>query len=329
MRTVGTDPSPHPLPAPRGEVEAIARRQARLAAAAVVASALALALAPAARGDELAPTGKGAADGGVLWVGPRPSAPPRRVVTLAPSLTDVVLALGKREVLVGVTRLDDAPEVASVPRVGGFLDPNPEVVLGLRPDLVIWVTDGGAVAAVRQLAALSRASARPFPILAIPIVSVADVLATPRIVGEALGDPAAGERLSRALAARVEAVRARAANLPRRRVLFVVGREPLVVAGPGSFPDELLRIIGCVNAATGPRPWPVYPLEKAVAADPEVVVDAAAREPARGIARLSAIPAVRRGAVFRLPDDGLLRPGPRMIAGLEELLHGVHPEARR
>jgi iron complex transport system substrate-binding protein len=109
----------------------------------------------------------------------------------------------------------------------------------------------------------------------------------------------------------------------------VVGREPLVVAGPGSFPDELLRLAGAENAVAGDRPWPVYPLELAVAADPDVVVDAAVNEPADGIARISAVPAVRRGAVVRLANDDALRPGPRLVRGLEALAAALHPEERR
>jgi iron complex transport system substrate-binding protein len=308
------------------------------AVGALLATALALAASPAARAapgaaarpaDALRPTGKGAADGGAIRVGPRSSVPPRRVVTLAPSLTDVVLALGLEDRLVGVTRLDDAREVAKVPRVGGFLDPNPEAILALEPDLVLWVTDGGALAVVRRLAELSAASSRPFPILAIPIVSVEDTFAAARLVGEALGEPGRGDALAKRMDAAVAGVRGRSKGLPAKRVLFVVGREPLVVAGPGSFPDELLRIAGCRNVVGGVRPWPVYPLEKAVADDPEVLVDAAAREPAEGIARLAAIPAVRRGDVVRLQNDDLLRAGPRMIAGLEALFRAVHPEAPR
>jgi iron complex transport system substrate-binding protein len=301
----------------------------RAVAALTVAAALLVAREGAAAGDPLRPSGKGAADGGAAWFGPRPQAPPRRIVVLAPSLTDVVLALGHGDRLVGVTLLDDAPEVARVKRVGGFLDPNPEAILGLSPDLVLWVTDGGALAAVRRLAELSASSRKPFPILAIPIVSVADVLVTPRIVGDALGDAAGGERLGKELAAAVDGVRRRAKGLPRKRVLFVVGREPLVVAGPGSFPDELLSLAGAENVVRGVRPWPVYPLEKAVADDPELVVDAAAREPAAGIERLGPIRAVREKRVVRLPNDDLLRPGPRMVRGLEDLFRGIHGEERR
>jgi iron complex transport system substrate-binding protein len=288
-------------------------------AAACAAAALATWPPPAGAEDPLAPRARHLAEGGPVWVGTPPATPPQRVVVLAPNLTDVVLALGLGDRLVGVTTVDERPEVRSLPRVGGFIDPNPEAILGLRPDLVLWATDGGAVAPMRRLSQLAQGSSRPFPILALDVVSVADVLATPRVVGEALGAPEAGRRLSTALAAGVERVRSRAGGLPRRRVLLLVGREPLVVAGPGSYPDELLRLLGCENAVGGDRPWPVYPMEKAVAANPDLVVDAAVREPSDGIQRLSAIPAVRRGDVIRLRNDDLLRPGPLMVEGLEEL----------
>lgn len=284
-----------------------------------------------ARGAEepLRSSGLGLAAGGPRWVGPRPVAPPRRVVVLAPSLTDVILAMGLGDRLVGVTRHDDASEVARLPRVGGYIDPSPEAILALAPDLVLWVTDGGAVDAVRRLAELSLASRRPFPIAALQIDGLADVLALPRTVGEALGEPARGERLGRELAEGVEAVRRRAATARPRRVLFLVGRQPLVVAGARAFPDELLRVCGDSNVVRGDRPWPVYPLELAVAANPDVVVDAAASEPAEGIRRLAAIPAVRRGDVVRIRNDDLIRPGPRMIRGLAELFSLLHPEAAR
>jgi iron complex transport system substrate-binding protein len=267
-------------------------------------------------------TGEGAASGGARWLGPPPPASPRRVVSLAPSLTDTVVALGEASRLVGVTRYDDAPEVRSLPRVGGFLDPSVEAVLGLRPDLVLWLTDAGAFPALRRIAELG------VPVRAIPVVTVADVLACARLVGEALGSPAAGERLARSLDEAVARAGRRARDLPRVRVLMVIGRDPLVVAGPGSYPDALLGIAGGVNVAEGGRPWPVYSLEKAAAANPDLVVDAAVLEPPEGLARLAAIPAVRAGRVVRLRNDDALRPGPRLAAALEDLLRALHPEAR-
>ena len=282
-------------------------------------------LLPALAASDVTPDVRGReaarAASGVVWLGPKAPSAPRRVVTLAPSLTDTVVALGLADRIVGVTRYDDAPEVRDRPRVGGFLDPVPEAVLALRPDLVLWITDGGALGPVERLAALG------LPVLALPIVSVADVLAGARIVAAALGEPAAGERVAARLEAGVAQVRVRAANVKPVRVLFVVGREPLVVAGPGSFPDELLRLAGAVNVATGGRPWPVYPLERAVADDPDIVIDGAVDEPPEGLKRLAAIPAIARGRVVRLADAGALRPGPRLPAALDALFRALHPEA--
>jgi iron complex transport system substrate-binding protein len=112
------------------------------------------------------------------------------------------------------------------------------------------------------------------------------------------------------------------------RALFVVGRDPLVVAGPGSYPDELLRLAGGENVVKNARPWPVYPVERAVADDPAVVIDGAVLEPPAGIARLAPIPAVRRGAVYRLRDDTALRPGPRLPKALDEPSAALHDRAK-
>jgi iron complex transport system substrate-binding protein len=268
--------------------------------------------------------GPTAANGGIRVLGPPPPSNPRRVVSLAPSATDIVVALGLGDRLVGVTRFDHAPEVKDLARVGGFLDPSVEAVVALRPDLVLWLADGGALPAVTRIAALG------IPVMAIPIVSVADVLASCRAVGRALNDSGAGERLASGLEDALARVRRRAAPFPVRRVLLVVGREPLVVAGPGSYPDELLQAVGGRNVVGGSVAWPVYPLERAAALDPEVVVDAAVNEHGATPNRsLSAIPTVRRGGLRTLESDDALRPGPRLARALEQLFEAVHPEAAR
>ncbi len=281
---------------------------ARIRSASAIAVAVLAAVAPASA----RPAEPALPRGEPTWLGPRPPARPVRVVSLAPSLTDTVVALGETTRLVGVTRYDTAPEVRALPRVGGFIDPSPEAVLGLRPDLVLWLADGGALPAVRRIAELG------VPVLAIPVVGVPDVMRAARTVAAALGDPAGGERLASRLEGAIRDAERRAAGRARRRVLLVVGRDPLVVAGPGSYPDALLRIAGAENVVGGTRPWPVYSLERAVADDPDLVVDAAVNEPADPT-RLSAIPAVRAGRVVRLPDDRVLRPGPELPSALAQL----------
>jgi iron complex transport system substrate-binding protein len=266
---------------------------------------------------------RGAAQGGIERLGPPPPRVAARVVSLAPSATDIVVALGLADRLVGVTRFDNGPEVARVARVGGFLDPSTEAVVALHPDLVLWITDAGAAPAVRRLAELG------VPVLAVPVIGVEDVLAATRAIASALGAPEAGEREAARLQQAIDRTRARSGGLARPRVLFVVGREPLVLAGPGSYPDALLGIVGARNAMGGKIAWPVVPVETAVGLDPDLVVDAAVNEHGgTGDGGLSAIPAVRRGAIVRLPDDAALRPGPRLVHALEELFRGVHPERR-
>lgn len=274
---------------------------------AALSALLLLSAAPAAAGDVVLSRGE------PTWLGPPAPARPARVVSLAPSITDTVIALGEAGRLVGVTRYDTAPEVKALPRVGGFLDPSPEAVLALRPDLVLWLADGGALPPVRRIAELG------VPVLALPVVGVPDVLRAARRVGAALGNPEAGERLAASMETAVRRAEERASTLPRRRVLLVIGRDPLVVAGPGSYPDALLRIAGGENVVRGDRPWPIYSLERAVADDPDLVVDAAVNEPADAISRLSAIPAVKAGRVVRLPDDRVLRPGPELPSALSQL----------
>lgn len=266
---------------------------------------------------------QGIAAGGLRWLGPPPPARPRRVISLAPSVTDTIVALGHADRLVGVTRFDTSPEVAKVPRVGGFLDPSVEAVVALRPDLVVWLTDGSALAPVTRIAELG------IPVMAVPIIGVDDVIAASRALGAALGDVAAGERLAARISGAIARARARAAALPRRRVLFVVGREPLVVAGPRSYPDELLSLVGAVNVVRGTTAWPVFPVERAAALDPDLVIDAAVIEHGGGKVGLEAIPAVRRGAIRRLASDDALRPGPALVRTLDELLLAIHPEAAR
>jgi iron complex transport system substrate-binding protein len=158
---------------------------------------------------------------------------------------------------------------------------------------------------------------------------VADVVASARAIGGALGAEAAGERLARSLEGSIARVRTRAAGLRRPRVLFVVGKEPLVVAGPGSYPDELLRIAGGENVVQGTRSWPVYPVEKAVADAPDLVIDAARLEHGGGEGHLSAIAAAPRGRLVQLDNDDALRPGPRLVRALDRLFAVLHPEASR
>ena len=261
----------------------------------------------------------GAAPRAPLHLGPKPSASPQRLVTLAPSLTETVLALGAGERIVGVSRFDDAPEVCALPKVGGYSDPSVEAVVALRPDLVLCEPSPGNRSAVERMAALGT------PVLAVPLGSEEEILAALREVGAALGLAEKGVELANRVKARVEAVRARARPVARVRTLVVYDWEPLVVAGPGSFGDGMLASAGATNAADSARsPYPVFSAELAIRAEPQVIVDASdVRGPARE--RLLSLPGMKQ-ARLAVASPSLFRPGPRYGEAVEELFGLLHPE---
>jgi len=258
------------------------------------------------------------------WLGPKPKAGAavRRVITLAPSLTETVLALGAGDRLVGVSRFDERPEVKALPRVGGFVDPSVEAVVALKPDLVLVQPAPGNQQPVEKMAELGA------PVLLLPLHSVAQVLVAVRECGKALGrEPAAGALVEKIEQTRAQ-VRRRAAALPHPRVLFVYGWEPLVVTGPGSFADELLRDAGAVNAADqATTPYPVYSVESVLRARVDVVVNAVGVHEGGGD-KLRGLPGLGSARWVELPSQDLLHPGPQLAEGLEMLFRLLHPELK-
>jgi len=253
-------------------------------------------------------------------LGPPPRIPVQRVVTLAPSLTDVVLALESREQLVGVSRFDERPEVKTLPRVGGFVDPSVEAVLALRPGLVLVQPGPGNRSPVEKLASLGT------PVLALPLHTVEDVFRAITETGRVLGKEPQARHQVQALQKAREAIRQRAAGLPRKQVLVVYGFTPLIVAGPGSFADELLSDVGAGNAASMARvPFASYSTEALLAQPPDLILDCSQDE--KGAARFHALPGISR-LPMRKTSRSLMQPGPALDPALKELFTLVHGDAR-
>lgn len=237
---------------------------------------------------------------------------PARVLSLAPSNTEWVFALGAGDRLVGRTDACDAPpEAARVPSVGGLFPPELERILLTRPDLVLMI-EGHAD--LRE-----TLTARGIPVLVLQPATAAAAVADVRLLGQALGAPAKGEALASRLEADLAAIHP---ATPPRRVFYEVWHDPVTGAGPATFVGDLLRRAGGENVLRPEAgPWPVVPLETLVLARPEVIIAGSAASAAaiRGGERpgLSATPAARDGRVYHVPDpDWLARPGPRMVQGL-------------
>ena len=258
----------------------------------------------------------------VTWLGPAPRAPTelKRVVTIAPSLTETVVALGAGDRLVGVSRFDELPQVEKVARVGGFSDPSLETIVALKPDLVVVQKGPGNQRPVETLASLG------ISVMAVPLTTIADVSDAIQELGRVLGR----ERIAAELVTLLEATRGHLRARSKSRtahptVLFVYGFSPLVVAGPGSFADELLQDCGARNAAqAAPTPYPTYSLERAVKLAPDVVIDAA--DVASGREEVRALGSLRHARWRSVPTRALLHPGPGLalaLLQLEALLYGA------
>lgn len=253
--------------------------------------------------------------------------PPRRIIPLAPSLTEILFALGAGDSVVGVIDYADyPPEAGGKPTVGGGVDPNLEVIVTLRPDLVLIAADANRWETLIQLEQLQ------IPVFGVKSVGVEGVLASILKVGEAVGRQPQAEGLIAHMRRRMAAVSQKVSVLARPRVLYVVWIDPLIVAGGETVIDDLINLAGGANIVRTPG-FPRYSLEELVIDPPDVILLALDRgglhhgEALRRLPVWREVRPVREGAV-RVLDAGLMsRPGPRIVDAVELLARLLHPEA--
>ena len=251
---------------------------------------------------------------------------PRRIVSLAPSVTETVFALGFGNRLVGVTSHCDYPvEAKRLPKIGDFMSPSVEVIAAKQPDLVIGVTGATDPARAREIERLG------IKITLVSVSSVSEILSSFKRIAALLGDPDAGATLVEKITAQFGKVKRRIAPAPRRSTLLAVGLRPLVAVGGKNFLDELITLAGGENiAGNASQPWLNLPDEYVVAKAPQVIIQAGmgsdASRPTRQWSDLKSIPAVKERRVYTYNSDKILRPGPRIGEGLEEIARLIHPE---
>jgi len=251
---------------------------------------------------------------------------PRRIVSLAPSITETVFALGFGNRLVGVTSHCDYPaEAKRLPKIGDFMSPSLEVIAAKQPDLVIGVTGATDPARAREIERLG------IKITLVSVSSVSEILSSFKRIAALLGDPDAGATLVEKITAQFGKVKRRIAPAPRRSTLLAVGLRPLVAVGGKNFLDELITLAGGENiAGNASQPWLNLPDEYVVAKAPQVIIQAGMGSDAGGPTRqwsdLKSIPAVKERRVYTYNSDKILRPGPRIGEGLEEIARLIHPE---
>jgi iron complex transport system substrate-binding protein len=253
------------------------------------------------------------------------AAEPQRIVTFAPSMTEIVYALGLGDRLVGVSgSFDDfPPEAAKVEQIGGAgdfgVDPNVERVIALEPDLFLTISGGDAwKAELRDLGV---------PVVTLNATDFADLLKDIETVGTLTGASAQAQTLVEDMAARADTVAAQATE--RVSCFFEVYYPPLTTAGPNTFVYDLLERAGCDPVTAGAKSdYPEWSIEDLVASAPQVYLATSdsVKSPAAIAKRagFDGIAAVAAGNVVLVDGDLVTRPGPRVVEGLEQLAAALH-----
>lgn len=257
----------------------------------------------------------------------RLAAPARRIVSLAPNATETLVAIGALGQLAGRSDYDVNVGVDSVPSVGGALDPSLERLVALRPDLVIGWNSAGPNPTRDRMREMG------IPFFAVRTTDTADVYRVIGAMGQVTGRAAAADSVRASVRAQIAAVHRSVAGLPVRSAFFVIGDEPLMTAGPGTFTYELMEAAGGRSIFPDATGQPQYvSMEELVKRQPEIVLLPVMDDGPAKVRELSARPgwrelnAFRTGAVRTLPVMEVNRMGPGIAVTARMFRDALHPE---
>jgi iron complex transport system substrate-binding protein len=256
------------------------------------------------------------------------SHPPQRIVSLDPSVTEILFALGLNREVVGVTDYCDYPQEAkSKSKVGGYLDPNIEAIALLEPDLVVTTLKSDTPRLIEQLENFGMG------VFVLDPQRIEDIFENISSLAKLTNREERGEQLVGALQERLHEVKRKVDGIYRPGVFLGMGADPLISVGPGSFANDLVEIAGGRNVAShSSSRYRKYALEEILLADPEVIIICSMipNDPCltqkRWWERWANISAVRNGRIYVVEANLITRPGPRIIEGLMEIAKAIHPE---
>jgi len=261
-------------------------------------------------------------------------AAPQRIVSTAPSITEILFALGLGDQVAGVTRFCRfPPQALTKPKIGDYINPNLEAIAALRPDLVIIQTNPVRMA--------ERLHALHLKTLEVNQESIEAVYSSINEIARETSVPERGVKLAGEIRARLDAIYQRSRRQTPARVMFVVGRAPkrldgLIVAGKASYLSDLISLTGGQNIfADALAAYPEVSLEAVLARNPDVIVDfgdmgdATASQDATLWMRSPAtkiLKAVREHHVYTVASDVFVIPGPRVVEAAQSLFNMLHAE---
>jgi len=248
---------------------------------------------------------------------------PQRIISLAPSNTEILFALGLGDKVVGVTDwCDYPPEALEKEKVMGYSTPNIEKIIALYPDLIL-AGYGNPIEIVNTLDGLG------LTVFGIKTTDLDDLLNDIKTVGEITDKEVEAQALTSEMAIEIQAVTDQTEELEQRpKVFYIVGHEPsLWTAGSGTFIHELIEKGGGVNICQNITGYAEITLEYVLARDPEIIIAGEwSYDWAMNATELAGTNASQTDRIFTCDDDLVQRPGPRLVEGLEWFAHFIHPE---
>lgn len=244
--------------------------------------------------------------------------PPKRIISLAPNMTEILFAMGLGDRIVGITNFCDYPEEAKKKqKIGGMSNPSLEAVVSLKPDIVVMTTDGNPKEFEERLHSLKI---RTYVFKARRLLELPGGI---RDLGTTLGVKNKADELAKEIEVKINKL-AVSKNTKLKKILFIVWPEPLIVAGPGTVIDDAITVLGYENIASkATASYPKYSLEEIIHQSPDVIIIGKGHTNMKEISstllkRLKNVPAVKNEKVFYV-SDSLYRLGPRVIKGIEEI----------
>lgn len=253
---------------------------------------------------------------------------PQRIISLSPSNTEILFALGLGDRVVGVTNVCNyPPEAKEKEKIGGYSNPSLEKIINLKPDLIL-ATFGNPGKLIDQLKKFD------LPVVGLNPKTIEEIFGSIELVGKITDKEEKALELVENLRGRTEKVLAKTEKLTqeqRPRVLYVVWYKPLWTAGSGTFIDELIQKAGGINIAGDLSGWPKMSLEAVIEKNPEIIIVGEGHpggliETVKAESTLSETDAFKNNKIFIIDADIVSRTGPRIIDALEEMAKIIHPE---
>lgn len=254
---------------------------------------------------------------------------PKKIISLAPSITEILFSLGLDKEIAGVTDFCDYPVAASKkPRIGEFVNPSLEKIVSLEPDLIIGIRDGNRLDTIHRLEELA------FPVYVIDPKGFNGVITTLQRLGELVGRQDQSKRIVTEIRTKKERIVSLTRLLSRPKVFFQLGYLPMITVGKGTLADDLIRLSGGRSISEDePLDYPSYNMEIVAQKGPDIII-LSSMESKRDYGNLikmwqdwKSIPAVKRNAIYVVDSNIVDRPTPRIVDGLETLARLIHPEA--